>query len=131
MPVDDVAGLDGSSSYDDPGVCGPVACPSNTENLTRRSGVPNYLGITKFEYAVTSPSGGPTLVEPWTEVPFQGGPGQTPHPFGVRSEWGGIGRPAPHTRLAVNGTPGADLAPIDTYLADRMANGHVYEVRQH
>ena len=125
VPVDKVDDL--AEDYDDPMVCGPAACPSNTQARLRRHGIPNNLGISKYEYYITSTSGAPTIVEPWTEVPFQGGKGQTGHLDGVNDYWKDVGRPASHVRLAVKGV---QKDPVDVFMEEGAAlqNGHEYEV---
>lgn len=127
-----------SAAYDDPMVCGTAACPSNTKNFLRRLGIPNARGITKFEWYVTSPSGGPTIIKPWTEVKFQGGANQSPHKLKLNviatnktahAAWTKVGRPATMTRIALKGTkPDSIGGPIDLTMDKVLTNGHIYEV---
>lgn len=124
VPVDTVQDLD--EEYDDPMVCGPAACPKATQGRLRRRGIPNNLGVTKFEFYIRSTSGAPAVVANWIEVPYQGGKGQTAHPDGVRDEWKNVGRPASHVRLAERR---AQKDPVDVVLQEgAIKNGHEYEV---
>lgn len=126
-PIKAHAGVE--EAYDDPMVCGPIACPSNTKDMKRRLGTPNDRGITKFEWYVTSPSGGPTIIPVWTEVKFQGGAHQSPHRDSILAQWKKVGRPATLTRLALKGIkPESIGGPIDLTMDKVLANGHIYEV---
>jgi len=127
-PVRAHAGV--SAAYDDPMVCGPHACPSETKAMKRLLGTPNVLGITKFEWYVNSPTGGGTIVKPWTEVKFQGGKNQSPHKHKLaHTQWKNVGRPATMTRIAVKGTNAASIGgPIDVTMDKALVNGHTYEV---
>lgn len=112
--------------YDDSMVCGPAACPPASANILRRKGIPNYHGITKYEIAITSSTGGKDVIPKWTLVPFQGGPGeQTAHVEEVRDFEKATGKPASQMLIAIEGTHEGDP---DLFMENKIENGHVYNI---